>query len=827
MSFAPGRQFAHFRILRPLGAGGMGEVYLAEDTKLKRNVALKFLPDNVVADPERLKRLRREAEALAAINHPHIVTLHSLEEAGGRHFFAMEFVEGQSLDRLVVPGGVALRQLIQLGIALADALSAAHGRGIVHRDLKPGNVMVTPDGRVKVLDFGLAKTTMGWGGGGSENTTSTLTEIGALLGTLPYMSPEQLLGKAIDHRTDLFALGVVLYELATGSRPFRGESQAALVSSILRDEPSPLNDVRGELPGHLGRIIVHCLAKDPEERTQSANDVRNELHELQKEIDSGDTRELPSGSVPSIGSTPANAAGGEVATISSGIQPARRRPWRRMAGIGFLAVVVSVWVISRMGRPNGSTGEHGSSISFQSPGGAFSQPVDLASVAVLPFVNMSDDASVEYFSDGVAEELLNTLARIPGLRVTGRTSSFAFKGKPDDLRSIGQKLNVGAILEGSVRKAGRRVRITAQLVNAADGFHLWSQTYDKVLDDIFQVQDEIARAVATALEEKLVLDEKQTPVRAPNAEAYNAILQGDYFGDRGGKEGAERAIAYYRQAVSIDPGYAVAWARLAQALASAASFGFIPLSDFEQARGAAAQALALDDDLAEAHAAMGYIKGERDWDWVGSDRDYARALVLAPGNSDVLHGAAFQAGCMGRLNEALALAQRAAVIDPLSVGNYIHGVARWAWYLGRFHEAEAALRKAMELQPENGRVPYALGLVFLALGRPEDAIAETQRAAEPWFRAQGAALAYHAMGEGEKSRVALEGLIEEYGRDGAFQIAEVYAFRGEVDQAFAWLERAYDQRDTGLHRMKGDPLLKNLEGDARYPVFLKKMGLPL
>ena len=444
------------------------------------------------------------------------------------------------------------------------------------------------------------------------------------------------------------------------------------------------------------------------------------------------------------------------------------------------------------------------------------------SIAVLPFVDMSPEKDQEYFSDGLAEELLNDLTKIPNLRVTARTSSFQFKGKNEDLRSIAQKLNVTTLLEGSVRKEGRRVRITAQLINAADGFHLWSETYDRQLNDVFAVQEDIARSVAASL--RLTLLGNKAPVpRATNIEAYNAYLQGKFFYARPTKESLEKAIACYKQAISLDPGYAPAWAALSRAQTfRAGAYGTI--EDFRSAREAAERALALDPNLAEAHSVLGEIKLYYDWDWAGADAAYQRALVLENGNAEIVERAASVAATLNRFEDALPLSRRAVELDPLR-GSAYQALAFCAWWAGRLDEAEAAARKGLQLDPQFPWLHAWLSRVYLARPHPQEALEEAQRESEPIFHLQELALAYHALGRKRESNRALADLISNSRAIAAFQIAEVYAFRGEVDAAFQWLERAYIQHDGALVFIKGDPLLASLEHDPRYAAFLKKMRL--
>lgn len=454
-------------------------------------------------------------------------------------------------------------------------------------------------------------------------------------------------------------------------------------------------------------------------------------------------------------------------------------------------------------------------------------PTGTPSIAVLPFVNMSNDRSQEYFSDGLAEELLNALAKVPGLKVAGRTSSFQFKGKTEDLRVVGQKLNVATILEGSVRKEGSRVRITAQLIQVSDGFHLWSESYDRDLNDVFAVQDDIARSVTGSLKVTLLGEKTAAPsARGTNAEAYNAYLKGRYFLKRRSQENMEKALGYFEQAIKLDPGYAPAWEGLAMTHNRQALFGYAPFAEaFRKGRAAAEQALALDRTLAGAHGEMGYVQMGYDWDWLGADASLKRALALEPGSATLVRGAADLALALGRIEEALALNRRSVGLDPLSAeAQYFVGVA--ALYAGRLEEAFAGFKAALDLNPAYPSTRVFLGRVHLARSHPQEALAEMELEPEPYWRLYGQALAYHALGRKKESDAALAELTAKYSTIAPFQIAEVYAFRGEADRAFEWLERAYTQRDTGLIWLKADPLLKGLQRDPRYTAFLKKMRLP-
>ncbi|HEX5029983.1 MAG TPA: protein kinase, partial [Candidatus Eisenbacteria bacterium] len=629
MPLANGTRLGTYEIVGLLGSGGMGEVYRAKDLRLGRDIALKVLPETLARNADHLARFEHEARTVAGLNHPSIVTLHSVEDTDGIRFITMELVEGQSLADLVTPGGLPLTRVLDVAIAIADALTAAHERRVVHRDLKPANVMVTREGRVKVLDFGLAKGAPPTTDDSEGLTVGAFSSPGHVAGTAPYMAPEQIRGEAVDARTDLFAFGILLYELLTGQRPFAAPTTMALCAAILHEAPAPLAPARADLPPDVGRIVTRCLEKDPRERIQTALDVSHELRQVRKSLEA--------------------------------VHAPR------------------------------STSEK------------------IASIAVLPFANRSASADDEYFSDGLADELLNVLARIKGLRVTARSSAFTFKGKQATAAEIGRALNVATLLDGSVRKSGSRIRVSVQLVDVADSSHLWSETYDRTLEDIFAVQDDIAQSVVKELRTTLLGEEADSDAsgavkvdvaqaakgRGTDPEAHRLLLLARHLLNRFTREDVSKAVGYLKEALARDPEYALAWAELGRAQSMEADLHHVPPSEgYARAREATKRALALAPDLPEGLAVMAWIQLVCDLDYRGAAASYARALELAPGSANVLRGACAMASALGRHEEAIDLARRALEQDPLSAPSY-HNLGAALDAADRLAESEAALRKEL------------------------------------------------------------------------------------------------------------------------------------
>ncbi len=793
-----GSTVSRYRILSRLGGGAMGVVYEAEDTELRRRVAVKFLPEETARSVDATERFQREARAASALNHPHICTVHDVGVHDGQPFLVMERLLGQTLKQMIGERPVPLERLLALGEQTADALDAAHRAGIVHRDLKPANLFVTERGEAKILDFGIAKMTSGGTDpvdpDGLTVAGEFLTEAGTTLGTVAYMSPEQARGQTVDARSDLFSLGVVLYEMATGRLPFEGGSRAELYASILRNEPLLPSERNPNIPVRLEELILKALEKDPALRFQSAAELRGELLRIQRD----------------------RSAGSEAPPLTSttGGSPSRHGGW-----IGL--VVVAALVAAGLGYM-AMRGESASAPNKTEGAATAAAPADAAphSIAVLPFADLSERKDQEYFSDGISEELLNLLARIPELQVTARTSSFSFKGKQVEIPVIARQLRVAHVLEGSIRKVGNQLRITAQLVRAADGFRVWSKTYDRELNDIFAIQDDIAADVVKQLEVTLLSERPKA--RKTDPEAYAFYLQGVQLGRLRTAEAYGRSDALYRKVLAIDPRHAQAWAGLASNYSNKVNLGLV--SDQvgnAEARKAAMQALAIDPDYAPAHARMGLIAMYADNDFAAAARHFERALALDP--TGVLSSSALLLESLGRLDEALAVIGALVRRDPVNV-TALHNMGLFQRYAGQLAAAAATYRTVLSLVPGRGNAHAELANALLLIGDAQGARVEIEQETSEIWKTVGLPMAYHALGRKVDSDAAFAALVAKYGKDSAYQVAYVCAFRGDADQAFEWLNRAVESGDSGLADVVSENLFGALRADSRWLPFLRRIG---
>ncbi|HZE72930.1 MAG TPA: FlgO family outer membrane protein [Pyrinomonadaceae bacterium] len=834
----PGSTLSHYRIISKIGAGGMGEVYLAQDTKLDRKVAIKFLNEEFSKDADKLNRFVQEAKAASALNHPNILTVYEIGEVDGKNYIATELIDGQTLrEHLSQKDSLQLNAILKIGVQVSEALSAAHQAGIIHRDIKPENIMLRKDGYAKVLDFGLAKLSeKGAIATGSEDATRAQvnTTPGMVMGTVSYMSPEQARGKETDVRTDIWSVGVVLYEMLSGKVPFTGETINHTIVSILEKEPPPLTNV----PAELQRIVRKSMTKDVDMRYQSARDLLIDLKNLRRELDiqgelersifpnraatkesasENQTQVYLSGAVAATRSRQAAVTQG-VTTSSSSLEYAVTQAKSHKLATAII-VVLLVGAISTV-----------SYFAFVSRGGSTKQ---INSIAVMPFVNESRNADVEYLSDGMTETLIKSLSNLSSLDVKPRSAVFRYKGKDTDLQTIAKELNVQAILNGRVAQRGEQLTLSLELVDVRKNSVIWTEQYQRKQSDLVSLQSEIARDVSTNLKAKLsgAEETKVTKTATADPEAYQAYLKGRYYWNRRTAENLKKAIEQFKSATDRDPNYALAFVGLADCYAVLNEYAGTPTSEtIPQSKVYAERALTIDGQLAEAHATLGIVN-EYSWQWGEAEKEFKRAIELNPNYPTAYHWYSIFLKNVGRNDEATAMIKRAQELDPLSS---IIGVNVSRMYgLQNNHDAsiENSL-KVIELDPNFAPAYEYLALSYLKRGRNAEAIAAAEKAVDLNNRA-GITLGdlgnvYATVGKRAEAIDKIKELEEKYTRKEAIgqYIAAVYVGLGDKDKAFEWLEKDFQARNGKLAEIRWQLQFEPLRDDPRFKDLLKRMGLP-
>jgi len=795
MSIPPGKIFGHYEIVSPLGAGGMGEVYLARDTLLERSVALKFLPLEIAGDQQRLRRFIQEAKAASALNHQNIAHIYEIVDADGAHFIAMEYVEGKSLDQTINHSPMKLAEMLRIASQTADALSEAHSKGIVHRDIKSSNIALTTRGQVKVLDFGLAKVLKKTSRPDEDLPTQLKTSPGIVIGTVPYMSPEQALGHEVDHRTDIFSFGVVLYEMATGRLPFSGANAAETIGRITHEQPDAVSRFNYEVSGEFERIIRKCLEKDRERRYQSASDLLVDIENLKRDTQS-------------LGFTPSSTA------IKN------RRPAQPLiiAGAAIFAVLaIAGFYFWRRDTPKDAANRS-----------------SIGAIAVLPFVNSNGDQNSEYLSDGMTESIINSLSQLPRLRVMARATVFRYKGQQVDPENAGRELKVDAVLTGRVLQQNDNLIVQADLVNVADGSQIWGEHYTRKAVDVFAIQDEIAKQITDRLRLRLTGDEQKLVTKhyTENADAYDLYLKGRYFWGKGTEEGFEKSIEYYQQSIALDQNYALAYVGLASSYSSLGGvLGFrAPAETFPRSKELLMKALELDESMAELHSGLANYALNYEWNWPEAERRYKRAIELNPNVGHAHSGYGTYLEALGRFDEAVKERQLAQKLDPLSP--FAAADVGYPLYYSRNYDAAIEwYRKGLELDPKFYWPHLWIGQAYLQKGLLKEAIDEITQAIQlSGGDTRAKATLGHAYGISGRREEALKVLneLQDLSRKryvSPYYIALVYVGLGDKQQAITLLQKAQDEHQPYLILMKVEPVFDSLHSEPGFVAIERSVGL--